>query len=164
MQGRRPRRTLRPGADGLSPPRLRPRPRPGPRSGQDLRRPHLVPTCQGPRRDRLRVFTRLLPRHLRKQRAGTVLQTSGELSPPTLGCNLGSAGRELRAGLMGQTRWEPAGHPTQWAPENLGFWRKASARTHILRGLPSDVAKLDAGPAPLPAPAGGSGPGSPRLD
>lgn len=95
---------------------------PDPQPGQDRRGPHLVPTCRGPRGARLRVLTRLLSRHLRKQPAGSLLQTSGELSPPTLGCNLGSTGRELRAGRAGWTRWEPAGDGTQWVAENLGFW------------------------------------------
>lgn len=167
MKGRRRGRTLSPGENRRtpSPPRRRPRPRPRPRPGQDPRGSLLVPTCRGPRRARLRVLTRFLPRHLRKQPAGTLLQTSGELSPQLWVANLGSAGCELRAGRTGRAGGTGMDTQLRARPRTFGFWGKERARVLTLWGLPRDVAKPEAGPPLSPplraATAEGGGAGAP---
>ena len=105
----------------------------------------MLPTCRGPRRALLSALTSPPSRHLWKQPPGTVLQNPGTQSsnPGTWVCRTraarGADGPELET-----PHCAPPGKSEVWAP--------AAARAPIRWGLPGDVAKLDAGPAPVPAP------------
>lgn len=106
-----------------------PRPRPGPRPGQDPRGSHLVPTCRGPRRARLRVLTRFPPRHLRGNSAADLRGAQS----PTLGCKpWGLQDASCARGRAGGTGMDTL---LRARPRTFGFWGKERTRALNLRGL-----------------------------